>query len=106
MWLGIMLLAIGAPGADQSAPSVERDARAVCGQRWPDDFALQAACVRNARDGAASWDEIRKRYRDNPAMGRALEGCVKRHTKDGLINWALVGGCARNQEQGLINLTP
>ena len=99
-----MLLAFGAAGPTESAPIVERDARAVCEQRWPDNFALQAACVRNARDGAASWAEIRERYRDNPAMRRALDGCVKRHTDNGLTNWALVGGCARNQEQGLIDL--
>jgi hypothetical protein len=51
--------------------------------------------------GAASIDQLRERYSDMPEMQDALAQCVCSYTEGGATDFAMAGGCARNNETGL-----
>lgn len=72
-----------------------------CSERYPVDFAMQAACGRNADEGRAAFVEIWNRYLDNSAMNTALQACFSRYTERNITDFAMAGACARNQEEGL-----
>lgn len=72
-----------------------------CSERYPVDFAMQAACGRNADEGRTAFVEIWNRYLGNSAMNTALQACFARYTVEQTTDFAMAGACARNQEEGL-----
>lgn len=96
-----------AESAKSVAPSnitkayVRESAVSQCTSEYPDDLAMRAACKRNAEAGAASFAEIADRYWDSSDMQSALAGCLRDYTENGITDFSLVGGCARNNENGL-----
>lgn len=98
--IGLAVLARPEAQAASSASQVESDAAGHCAVRYPDDFAMRAACVRNARRGAESYAGIEAQHSGNPAMQRALSRCVSRYTEGGRVDWSMAGACARNQQRG------
>ena len=61
---------------------------------------MQAACGRNADSGREDFVDIWNRYLKNDAMNIALQECFSRYTKNDVTDFAILGGCARNQEDG------
>lgn len=65
-----------------------------CRDRHPDDYALQAGCVRNAERG---FRDMKGDFGLPPQVAaRAKAMCVRRHPGD----FAIQAGCMRNQADG------
>jgi len=71
-----------------------------CKARYPDDFSMRAACGRNARSGFADFVRIRERHATNGDFANAMALCFYRYTVDRVTDFAMVGACARNQDEG------
>jgi len=100
-----MLLAAGPDGVVKiDGEHVRQSALRECSVKYPDDFAMQGACRRNYESGAQSIQEIAWRYANNPAMQRALRQCIARFTSGGTTEYSIAGGCARNQENGMLDM--
>jgi hypothetical protein len=84
---------------------IERDALRHCAGRAANDFSMQAACVRLAREGAKDWIAIVDKHQWSAAMQRALARCRSDYTGDGEADWSMIGACARLQSEGLQELT-
>lgn len=95
------LVAAGSPTVYSIGPDrVEPDARALCAVDYPDDLAMMAACVRNARSGAQSFFQIRGMIGQSSALHRSLQGCIESYFDGQHLDWAMLGACARNQLAG------
>ena len=83
-----------------SAGYVETSIKLDCSATYPADLAMRAACGRNHRSGLASWREIRAQHAHDSEMLAALDQCAADYTVGETTDFAIMGGCARNQERG------
>lgn len=81
-------------------PQPSDDWRRICAAEYPDDFAMQAACQRNAQRGHEDFVSIFSRYRAGHPMERALLRCLDDYIEALGIDWSMAGACARNQQRG------
>lgn len=104
----VVLAGVFWAGAASAAPGVifvdpdhlRRSAIALCSREYPADFMMQGACRRNFEAGASSYDKIAERYAQVGDMQRALHQCIRDYSDGSYIDYAMLGACARNQEQG------
>lgn len=87
---------------DVSAIYASSSARALCAAEWPRDFAMRSGCEQNAAAGRDAYDALRETYADDQAMMDALDACWHDWTEAGATDFAMVGGCAAEQEAGLL----
>jgi hypothetical protein len=71
-----------------------------CSERYPKDFAMQAACGRNADSGRRDFVDIWNEYIGSGSMNIALQECFARYTENNKTDFAMAGACARNQKDG------
>lgn len=82
------------------AAYVRASSDTVCSKRYPNDYSMRAACVRNADSGLADFVDIWNRHLQNGSMNIALQDCFNRYTEQDATDFSMAGACARNQEDG------
>lgn len=96
MLLVALALAQAAP-FDTKADYVQL-ARQFCAEEWPDNFEMQAYCLKQQAAGMLQFkavsDELGK------PIEKALEQCTEEWTKDRLPDFAMIGYCATRQAEG------
>lgn len=90
------------PVIDLTEAYAARAARELCAAEYMTDFAMRAACERNAEDGWRDFVAIRERYRQDDMMMLALAECYEFHSIAPITDFALAGACARSQEDGYL----
>lgn len=97
--------AVAAPGVIFVDPDhLRQSALRLCAREYPTDFTMQGACRRNFEAGASSYDKIAERYAHVPEMQLALHQCIRDYSDGSYIDYAMLGACARNQEQGYLEM--
>ena len=61
---------------------------------------MRAACGRNADSGREEFINIWNQYLQDDAMNIALQECFARYTEGSITDFAMLGACARNQQNG------
>lgn len=76
--------------------------KAMCAERH-DSFSLQAACVRNAEEGYRQLNQAMYDNGWNSPIGKAVDRCMARHlnVETFVVDYAIAGGCLRNEIAGL-----
>ena len=101
---------VSCPAAAQTIPwdvspaKVRHDSAAHCADLIPESLSVQVRCREMAHDGAAEFAAIARRHLQNRRMMVALDHCYRLFTENGLVNFGLLGTCARQQETALHQL--
>ena len=93
-----------APAVDLSASYRKSSISHHCAERYPSDFAMRAACARNASAGFVDFVTMWNSYTNQQPVIEALSMCFARYTESGVTDFAMAGACARNQQRGLEEL--
>lgn len=77
-------------------------AKQFCAQDWPDNFEMQAYCLRQQAAGMLQFkavsDELGK------PIEKSLERCTEEWTKNRVPNFAMIGYCATRQAEAYRSL--
>ncbi len=70
-------------------------ARQYCAAEWPNDFAMQSACLKWQAEGMLKF----KAANDSGGkpLEKSLEKCTEEWTKNRVPNWQMIGWCAERQ---------
>lgn len=78
--------------------------REKCERKWPGDYSMQEACLRNQITGAAELKAIDERY--GSQFNKQVETCVEKWTDNGTPDFSMIAACARNQIESWHRLNP
>lgn len=78
-------------------------ARIHCQHEWPDNFEMQAYCLKGQRQGMAEFKAASDAF--GKPLEKALEKCAEEWTKLRVPNWEMIGYCAKNQAEAYRSLS-
>ena len=90
---GFLAMASGALA--QELPWAEGQVKELCKQEWPEDFSMQAYCVRNNKAGHIAFIKLTKKN-DPELFKNPFSNCVSEWG----IQWDMVAYCAGQQVEG------
>lgn len=82
-------------------PYFKTTTKMMCKQNYPDDFAMRAACTRNAKDGFRDFSQMWFKFENRADVRAALSTCFERYTKGDVTDFSMAGACSRNQQDGI-----
>jgi hypothetical protein len=70
-------------------------AKQHCRLEWPNDFQMQAHCLKEQAGGMIAFKRIAET--SGPPLHKAFEKCTEDWTKNGLPDWQMIAYCANEQ---------